>query len=458
MTTKPAFWPTVRRFLNERVGAKPYRLTNALAPGAFLESPLQGAPSDDDGSILIDIDIDDGRIARMAPAAILEGDSRPRVDLQGRMVWPTLVDMHTHLDKGQSISRTKPDGSIVGGATGTAADRAFWSEADIYRRMEFGLRCAYAHGVAAIRTHIDSNHDLTERSWKVFRTLRAEWADRIILQGVALAPLDMFLGADGETLADLAASSEGVLGGVTDGIGDDWGDTTRLEASLDRFFALAAERNLDVDLHVDQTDDINAFALPKVAEAALRADFHGRVVCGHCVNLALQSDDILRTTLELCARAGLSFVTLPTPMMYLMDRTPGRTPRWRGVTAAQEIRAAGLPIAIGGDNCRDAWFAYGDHDMVDTFQQAVRVLQLDHPIGPSGAMTGPVPARIMGHPQVGTIAEGEAADLMLFSARNFSEIMSRPQADRIILRNGRVIQQVPPDYSELDDRSAPDDI
>ena len=36
-----------------------------------------------------------------------------------------------------------------------------------------------------------------------------------------------------------------------------------------------------------------------------------------------------------------------------------------------------MKVAIGGDNCRDAWFPYGDHDMVDTLQQTVRVAQLD---------------------------------------------------------------------------------
>jgi cytosine deaminase len=59
--------------------------------------------------------------------------------------------------------------------------------------MEFGLRCAYVHGVAAIRTHLDSlEPDQAQRSWAVFREVRAEWADRVLLQAVGLVPMDAF--------------------------------------------------------------------------------------------------------------------------------------------------------------------------------------------------------------------------------------------------------------------------
>jgi len=78
--------------------------------------------------------------------------------------------------------------------------------------------------------------------------------------------------------------------------------------------------------------------------------------------------------------AGLGFVSMPTPIIYLMDRKPGQTPRRRGVTAAKEIISSGLPLAVGGDNCRDAWFPYGDHDMLDTLKQAIRVFQTDEPL------------------------------------------------------------------------------
>jgi cytosine deaminase len=195
---------------------------------------------------------------------------------------------------------------------------------------------------------------------------------------------------------------------------------------------------------------VNLFYLPHIAEAVIRTGFKGRVVVDHCVNLALQPEEVASRTIELCARAGLAFVTLPTPMMYLMDRKPGRTPRWRGVTLAHEIRAAGIPIALAGDNCRDYWYPYGDHDMVDIFRQGVRVFQLDHPVSETPAMVGPIPASIMGLSEVGSIGVGRSARLILFRARTLNELLSRPQSDRIVLNQGRRIRDSLPDYDELD--------
>jgi cytosine/creatinine deaminase len=50
----------------------------------------------------------------------------------------------------------------------------------------------------------------------------------------------------------------------------------------------------------------------------------------------------------------------------------------------------------------------------------------------------------------GRIGGGLPANLVLFKARNWTELLSRPQSDRIVIRNGRIIDRVLPDYRELD--------
>ena len=50
----------------------------------------------------------------------------------------------------------------------------------------------------------------------------------------------------------------------------------------------------------------------------------------------------------------------------------------------------------------------------------------------------------------GCIAEGLIADLVLFRARTFNELLARPSQDRIVLRNGKAIERALPDYRELD--------
>jgi cytosine deaminase len=268
---------------------------------------------------------------------------------------------------------------------------------------------------------------------------------------VGLVPLTFFRGGWGTELADLVAESKGVLGGTTDAIGHYEGaKNEELVALIDKFLDIAGTRGLDVDMHVDQSDDPGAFSLPLIAEAVLRTGFKGKVLAGHCVNLALQDEATIARTAEACAKAGIAVATMPTPMVYLQDRKKGRTPRWRGVTAAHELMEAGVPVAIGGDNCRDAWFPYGDHDMVDTLQQTVRVLQLDDDLAAAAAMAGPIPSAIGGERNAGRIVAGGPAKLILFAARTMNEFMCRPQSDRIVLNDGRLVTDRPPGYDELD--------
>jgi cytosine deaminase len=115
------------------------------------------------------------------------------------------------------------------------------------------------------------------------------------------------------------------------------------------------------------------------------------------------------------------------------------------------MRQRGIPVAIAGDNCRDPFHAYGDHDMVDTSRQAVRILHLDHPFADAAAMAGPVPQVIIRAGQLGTIAKGGPARLILFNARTLNELMCRPQSDRLVIDRGRRVFAELPDYGDLDD-------
>ena len=137
--------------------------------------------------------------------------------------------------------------------------------------------------------------------------------------------------------------------------------------------------------------------------------------------------------------------------LFLQDRQSGRTPRWRGVTLLHELKAAGIPVAVASDNCRDPFYGFGDHDVLEVFNMAVRIAHLDMPYGDWPCAVTKTPADLMGLPNLGRIAVGLPADLILFKARNFSELLSRSQRDRTVVRHGIEIDTTLPDYRELDD-------
>jgi cytosine deaminase len=410
--------------------AAPFTLANVTVPGFLL-----GEMAD---LIRTDIGIVAGKLA--APAGVA-------VDMKGAMVFPCFVDMHTHLDKGHICGRApNPDGTFMGALTTVGEDRAaHWTAEDVRRRMDFSLRCAFAHGTRAIRTHLDAIPPQDGISFPVFREVAEDWKGRIALQAACLIGCDSF-DADGDFLNTaniVAATPGGVLGMVTYPMPD-------LAQRLGAFFRLASDRGLHADFHVDETMDPGAETLRLIAETVLQTGFSAPVTVGHCCSLSAQDEARAMDTLDLVAKAGLNVVSLPMCNLYLQDRTLGRTPRRRGITLVHEMKARGIPVSFASDNTRDPFYAYGDMDMIEVMREATRIGHLDHSDSDWTRAFLTTPAAACGF-EAPSMAPGAPADLVICKARSWTELFARPQADRIVLRGGRAIDRTLPDHAELDD-------
>jgi cytosine deaminase len=410
-----------------RLPPGPVTLDNVTVPACLL-----GQPGD---LVRTSLSLDGGRIA---------AGPFPTVDLAGALVLPCFTDMHTHLDKGQIWGRSpNPDGTFPGALTATGADReAHWTAEDVRRRMDFALRTAFAHGTRAIRTHLDAIPPQDGISFPVFAELRAEWAGRIDLQAACLVGCES-VSPDGPFLAtaDLVAAHGGILGCVTYPIPD---VATRIRTLL----RLAAERGLPADFHADETMDPSTNTLAEIAKAVIETGFAAPVIVGHCCSLSTMEE--ADRTLDLVAQAGLHIVSLPMCNLYLQDRHAARTPRRRGITLVHEMRARGINVSFASDNTRDPFYAYGDLDMLEVLREATRIGHLDHSAPDWVQSVLANPARACGFPAP-SLSPGAPADLVIFKARSWTELFSRPQSDRIVLRAGRQIDRTIPDYAELDD-------
>ncbi len=398
------------------------------------------------GGERVDLLVDEGRIAALAPAGAQDFADTPRLPLAGRMVLPCFVDSHTHLDKGHIWRRApNPTGTFPDALQSVKADReAYWSAADVAARMEFALRAAYAYGTRAIRTHLDSVGPQSRISFPIFAQVRARWKDRIELQASPLFGVDtIFEPGHLETITEMvAAYGSKLIGAVTYMI-------PQLHEALAAMFDLAERKDWSLDFHVDETADPEARSLEVIADMAIERRFSGQILVGHCCSLARQDDDGLKRIVEKVARAGINVVSLPMCNMFLQDRQSGRTPRWRGVTALHELKAAGVEVMIASDNTRDPFYAYGDLDMLEVWREGVRILHLDYPHGAWADTVGAAPARALRvAPPV--LAVGEPADFILTPARDVSELLSRPHSERVVVRNGMAIKAEAPPYSDLD--------
>ncbi|MEN9245388.1 MAG: cytosine deaminase [Thermostichales cyanobacterium SRBZ-1_bins_19] len=417
-------------------------LLEGRVPACLLDEPI-GIP-DREGLLTVSVKIEGGKIAHLQTQAPEVGEEEVWW-LRGGMIWPCFVDAHTHLDKGHIWPR-RPNrsGTFAEAIAAVNQDYAYWTAADLYARMNFALRCSYAHGTQAIRTHLDCGYGQSWPGLEVWQQLRQEWLGKITLQAVSIADAQVFLTPLGEAIADQLAAVGGILGAVLY-------PHPELPQALERIVDLAAERGMDLDFHCDETGDPESLTVAEVARWVLRKGFSGQVVCGHCCSLSVQDPQVLgQELIPLLKEAGLGIISLPMCNLYLQDRQQGRTPRWRGIAPIQELAQAGIPVAIASDNCRDPFYGFGDHDMAEVVRMAVRIGHLDSDYGFWPRAFTSTPAALMGLAGVGKLAVGMPADLVVFRGRNYSEWLSRSQHDRRVIRGGKLIDSTLPDYEELD--------
>ncbi len=428
------------------------RVPVALLPASMVTdaiNPLEPA-------LLCDITIAGTAITAVAPASASAPHPDPAtsvLDVAGALVFPAFVDAHVHLDKTHTWHRApNRSATFMDALESLGRDRENWTEGDLLRRARFALGCAWAHGTRAIRTHLDTG-PLCEVSHSTMATLRTEWLGRITLQTVPLGGGPAYASSDGDRIADLALRhGASALGGF-------FTMSPGLPTQLDRLLAIARDRGVGIDLHVDENGEANAEVLRHVAEAVLRSEFPHSVICGHCCSLATQPVERARSTIALVKAARIGIISLPLCNLYLQDRRGAgtafpRSPLWRGLTLIRDFLDAGVPVACASDNVRDAFYAFGDYNLAEVYTQSVRLAHLDGAgLSDSINVVTRTAADLIGLPDFGRITPGARAHLSVFSAHRFSELLSRPDAARRCIDGETIHQPTLPDFSELQDRS-----
>jgi len=422
-------------------------LQRARVPADVLPASIASpAPDPVEPTVLCDIALEGTKILSVVRSQAA-GAAPAAVDLDGAMVFPSFVDAHVHLDKAHTWDRApNRSGTFAEALETLGRDKANWTREDLLRRAGFALRCAWEHGTRVVRTHVDTWLPWGEENHAAMDELRGAWSGRIVLQTVPLTGIANYAGAGGDAVADLALRYGAcALGGWSPMAPD-------LPRQLDRLLAIATDRGVGLDLHVDENGNPAEEVLRTVAEAVIRNRFANPVVCGHCCSLSVQPEPRQRSTISLVKEAAIRVISLPLCNLYLQDRRRGqfpRTPQWRGLTLIHDLLDAGVPVACASDNVRDAFHAYGDLDAAEVYLQSIRLAHLDSRLGASVGVVTSAAAEIVGLPGRGRVAPGSPAQLVVFPARSFSEFLSRPGSGRRLVDGESIRPANPPGYDEL---------
>jgi cytosine deaminase len=377
-----------------------------------------------------DVDLVDGVVTsiRSADPNIVGASAPDHLHLPGWMLLPSAVEPHAHVDKAFSWSPTNP----VYGDLGAAIDcwRTYADQmpaADVYSRARRAFSTYLAHGITAVRSHVDllSGPDPLRGLAEVIR-LREELRPVMTIQVALLcssrSPLPHLLGA-----MELGVD---VVGGCPHLSPDPAAETARL---LD----LAEQFGRPVDLHTDEQLGADVQTIRSFVDQVDRRDLGGRAVASHCVSLGSMPTSELAPLVERIHRAGLGIVSLPITNLYLQGRAdPVRRPR--GITALRALLDAGVTVAAGGDNIRDPFNPMGRADPFETTSLLITAGHLDAEEALRAVTTNG--RRLLGLPPAGP-AIGHRADLMLVRADTLTDALAGPGDDRIVLYGGRIVSR-----------------
>jgi len=405
-----------------------------------------------DGREKVDIAVNNGRIAEVAPR--IAGEARETLDAAGQLVSPPFVDAHFHMDATLSygLPRINQSGTLLEGI-------ALWGElkpqltfeAIVERAMTY-CDWAVGKGLLAIRSHVDVC-DPRLLAVEALLDVKTRVAPYLDLQLVAF-PQDGVLRAPG-ALANLERALElgvDVVGGIPhfERTMADGAESVKLLCER------AARRGLRVDMHCDETDDPMSRHIETLAYHTQRLGLQGRVNGSHLTSMHSMDNYYVSKLIPLMAEAQVSAVANPLINITIQGRHD-TYPKRRGMTRVPELLAAGIPVAFGHDCVMDPWYSLGSADMLEVAHMGLHVAQMtgqDAMRACFRAVTD-APATILGLEGYG-LGPGCHADFVLLQARDPVEAI-RLRATRLaVVRRGRVIARTPANTASLQLPGRPD--
>ena len=363
--------------------------------------------------------VDNGHLAEIG-ATLPSAPAKDTVDLKGRLVLPGFVDGHIHLDKSFVGDRCRPHVLATSLRERLAAEKRLLAEArPIAERADALIAQAAAFGTMAMRCHVDVDATTGLSHLHAVSEAREKWRDRVDIELVAFPQAGVVSCPGTADLLD-AAMSEGasVVGGIDPTTLD--GDA---EAQLDIVFGIAEKRGVKIDIHLHEPGQIGIAQLQRIAERTRVLGLYGRVAVSHAYALGEVPIEVVDRTAAALAEAGVA----------IMTNAPGDRP----FPPVLRLRAAGVRVFAGNDNIRDAWWPYGNGDML---QRAMLIgyrsgFYTDDELRVALDMITTAGAAVIGKDDYG-LAIGNEASFVGLDAANAAAAVAGVPNERFVVRRG----------------------
>ena len=357
--------------------------------------------------------------------AIADNQIAELKEIDGRAEWlclPPLTDNHVHANRAFTLSGTKPESFEHGIALTMELFREF-TEADYCNHAQRLFERALSHGTTGIRTHADLDGHTRLNAVQGTLNAKANMDDRMDIEVVAFASARLDpASADGRSMIREAVDRGADLIGAVPAL------YPNPRRAIDAAVELAIALDVAMDVHQDEHLDADNISTDYLADAIISNGYQGKLTLSHGCALSVLDAAERNRIIDKLAAAKIDVMALPVTNLYLQDRQQG-TPIRRGLTCIHEMLNAGIEVRFATDNVCDAFYPYGDADLLDTLYTGMLGAQLD-------STSDLVKAVCNGRT---VLSAGDTADLLLVRGKDFDDVLSRRPNERIIIRNGSVL-------------------
>jgi cytosine deaminase len=386
----------------------------------------------------VNIGICNGKIALVSTEDINPGEKS--IDAKGLMVSPAFIETHFHIENAllwdKDILNTS--GKLDEAIEIYARVKVNLTAKDILKRATLTLREAISHGTLWMRNHVDIDQFARLNLLESVVAVREIFKDVFDLQIVAFPQHGLARNPEAVDLMwEAMEKGAMIVGGMPHGE-KDMDDAAR---HIEYAFEIAKEKDVNIDMHIDETDDPYWRSLELLAEKTIDEGYQGRVTAGHCTSMAGWDRKTLARIIDKVKKAEITIVSNP-PINLLLQGRGNEIPVRRGIARLAELLEAGINVCAGQDDLMNMFYPFGCMDPLEVANIASHAGHLTSPKQIQAAFDMPRynAARNLQLENYG-MYEGAEANLVLMKATSALEALRRKPERLFVIRRGEILVQ-----------------
>jgi cytosine deaminase len=370
----------------------------------------------------------------------IEGSAPMEIQAAGRLVTPTYVNGHVHLDKCHlgDVMRPNRSNTFQECLEITWEHKRLYTLAELVERGSRAIAEGILNGTTVFRVFADVDSIGGLRPLEGMLKLREKWRGIVRIEIVAF-PQEGIIRDPGtfERIEEGLRMGADVVGGLP------WHEhlDEDMRLHVDQCFELAKKFDKDIHMLVDDTDNPNSRSLEYLAVKTLREGFGGRVSASHCGALAGYDEVHAHKVMGLVKDARLSISTNPHISLVAQGRYD-QEPIRRGVTRVKALWRLGVNVFSSQDDVNDPYYPFGRNDQQEVAAHVCHVCHMTYPdeISAAFGFVTENAARALRLEGYG-VAPGCRADLNVLAAPTIQHVLRLQQPPPWIIGGGRVLAQ-----------------